>query len=59
MNWLLDALAVAAVVLALGFLLRSRERRSCASCPPALGGAETRVPLSALRAAARRRTGRE
>jgi hypothetical protein len=58
MVWLLDLLAVAAVVAALVFLLRPARRSGCAACEPPEKGAETRVPLERLRASARRASGR-
>ncbi|MDH4114437.1 MAG: hypothetical protein OEU89_03110 [Burkholderiaceae bacterium] len=55
MAWLLDLVAVAAVVAALLFLMRPGRRSGCAACsPPAAQGAETRVSLDQLRASARR-----
>lgn len=55
MAWLLDLIAVAAVVAALLFLLRPGRRSGCAACaPPPVQGAETRVSVDQLRANARR-----
>ena len=53
MEWLLDLLAIAAVIAALVFLLRPRKT-GCADCAPAGKGAETKVSLSQMRASARR-----
>jgi len=56
--WLLDLLAVVAVIAAVAFLLRPRRKSGCADCAPAGKGAETKVSLSQLRASARRTSGR-
>jgi hypothetical protein len=58
MEWLLDLLALAAVIAAVVFLLRPRRRSGCADGAPAGKGAETKVSLSQLRASARRASGR-
>jgi hypothetical protein len=58
-EWLLDLLALAAVIAAVVFLLRPRRRSGCADCAPAGKGAETKVSLSQLRASARRAPGRD
>jgi hypothetical protein len=65
MAWLLDLVAIAAVVLAVVFLLRPKRGGSCADCAPAQpatrGGkrsvAETRISVDTLRATARRGEG--
>ena len=59
MAWLLDLLALAAVIAAAVFLLRPRRKGGCADCAPAGKGAETKVSLSQLRASARRASGRD
>jgi hypothetical protein len=59
MAWLLDLIAIAAVVAALVFLLRPKRRSGCSACEPRGQGAETRVPLEQLRASARRTSGRD
>ncbi|HEX5639349.1 MAG TPA: hypothetical protein VFX81_06090 [Burkholderiaceae bacterium] len=59
MEWLLDLLALAAVIAAVVFLLRPRRRSGCADCAPADKGAETKVSLAELRASARRASGRD
>jgi hypothetical protein len=56
---LLDLLAVAAVIAALVYLLRPKRRSACVDCAPPDKGAETKVPLSQLRASARRASGRD
>jgi hypothetical protein len=57
-EWLLDLLALAAVIAAVAFLLRP-WRAGCSDCSPAAKGAETKIPLSQLRASARRASGRD
>ncbi|MGZ9031552.1 MAG: hypothetical protein ACXW2G_09265 [Burkholderiaceae bacterium] len=59
MAWLLDLLALAAVIAALVFVLRPRSKGGCADCAPAGKGAETKVSLSQLRASARRASERD
>ena len=58
MEWLLDLLALAAVIAAVVFLLRPRKA-GCADCAPSTKGAETKVSVSQLRASARRASGRD
>jgi hypothetical protein len=55
---LLDLVAAAAVIAALAFLLRPRKRPACGDCAPTRK-AEARVPLSELRASARRASRRQ
>ena len=54
MAWVLDLIALAAVIAALAFLLRPRRQSGCGDCAPAARGGETRIALTALRASARR-----
>lgn len=58
MAWLLDLLAIVAVIAALVFLLRPRRVSGCADCATSGKGAETKVSLSQLRKSARRASGR-
>lgn len=58
MEWLLDLLALTAVIAAVVFLLRPRRKSGCADCATAGKGAETKVSISQLRASARRASGR-
>jgi hypothetical protein len=65
MALLLDLVAIAAVVLAMAFLLRPKRRSGCADCTPAQPAtragkpsvAETHISVDALRATARRGEG--